>query len=49
MDEILRQVGMVVRAVRGLQHEGDAARVVVASRVYDTTVQDLWDALRAVR
>ena len=45
MEDILRQVGMVVREVRRLQHEGQPARVVVASRAYDTSIDDLWDAL----
>ncbi len=45
MDDILREVGVVVREVRRLEHEGEPARVVVASRAYDTTVDDLWDAL----
>jgi uncharacterized protein YndB with AHSA1/START domain len=27
------------------EHEGKPARVVVAQRTYDTTVEDLWDAL----
>lgn len=45
MDEILREVGMVVREVRSFTHEGKPARVVVASRIYDTTADDLWDAL----
>ncbi|HEX4096888.1 MAG TPA: SRPBCC family protein [Caulobacteraceae bacterium] len=45
MDEMLQQVGVVVREVRSLEHEGRPARVVVASRIYDTTVEDLWNAL----
>ncbi len=43
--DVARQVGAVVREVRARTHEGVEARVVVASRVYDTTVEDLWDAL----
>ena len=45
MDDILRQMGVVLREVRSLEHEGRPAKVVVASRVYDTSVEDLWDAL----
>ena len=45
MDEILAQVGAVVLEVQRREHQGKPARVVVASRAYDTTVDDLWDAL----
>jgi uncharacterized protein YndB with AHSA1/START domain len=45
MGDIVRQVGVVVREVRRCEHEGKPARVVMASRTYDTTVEDLWDAL----
>lgn len=38
-------VGTVVREVKSREHEGKPARVVVASRDYDTTPEDLWDAL----
>jgi uncharacterized protein YndB with AHSA1/START domain len=40
--ELSRQIGAVTRAVENRTYEG---RVVVASRTYDTTVEDLWDAL----
>lgn len=43
--ELSRQVGAVTRAVENRAHEGRPARAVVASRTYDTTVEDLWDAL----
>jgi len=45
MDEILRELGGVVREVRSCEHQGKPARVVVASRGYDTSIDDLWDAL----
>ena len=45
MDDMLRQVGLVVREVQNRQHQGKPAKVVIASRVYDTDVEDLWDAL----
>ena len=45
MDDILRQAGVVARRVQDRQHEGKAAKVVIASRIYDTTASDLWDAL----
>ena len=43
--ELARHVGAVTRAVENRIHDGKPARVVVASRAYDTTVDDLWDAL----
>lgn len=39
------QIGAVRREVASRRHDGRPARAVVASRTYDTTVQDLWDAL----
>jgi uncharacterized protein YndB with AHSA1/START domain len=38
-------LGAVVREVASRDHEGRPARVVIATRSYDTTVGDLWDAL----
>lgn len=43
--DVARQVGAVVREVKARVHEGVDARVVVATRTYDTTIEDLWDAL----
>jgi len=43
--DIVQQFGAVTRAVENRVHDGCPARVVVASRTYDTTVEDLWDAL----
>jgi len=43
--DIVQHVGAVTRAVENRVHDGRPARVVVASRTYDTTVEDLWDAL----
>jgi uncharacterized protein YndB with AHSA1/START domain len=43
--DIPRQIGAVTRAVEHRVHDGRDARVVIASRTYDTTVDDLWDAL----
>jgi uncharacterized protein YndB with AHSA1/START domain len=37
--------GAVVREVASREYEGRPAKVVVASRNYDTTMEDLWDAL----
>jgi uncharacterized protein YndB with AHSA1/START domain len=38
-------IGAVVRRVEDREHKGTPVRVVVASRRYDTDVDDLWDAL----
>src|SRR5689334_13249874 len=38
-------IGAVERSVRDGEREGRATRSVVASRVYDTGVEDAWDAL----
>lgn len=43
--DIISQIGAVDREVREYVHEGRPARAVVASRSYDTTVEDLWDAI----
>ena len=43
--DIARLVGAVSRGMATRDHRGKPARVVVASRDYDTTVEDLWDAL----
>ena len=45
MDDILRDAGLVIREVRALEHDGEPARMVIASRAYDTSAEDLWDAL----
>src|SRR5215510_12705170 len=38
-------IGAVTREVSGREHDGRPARVVVASRSYDTTIEDVWDAI----
>jgi uncharacterized protein YndB with AHSA1/START domain len=38
-------LGAVVRSVATREHEGKPARAVIAARNYDTTIDDLWDAL----
>ena len=43
--DVARYVGAVTREVQSREIEGKEARVVVASRTYDTTIDDLWDAL----
>lgn len=44
-DDITRLIGAVKREVRNEIYQGKAAKVVVASRVYDTGIDDLWDAI----
>jgi uncharacterized protein YndB with AHSA1/START domain len=44
-NDIVRYIGAVTREVNSREHEGRAARVVVATRTYDTTVEDVWNAL----
>jgi uncharacterized protein YndB with AHSA1/START domain len=44
-DDIARLIGAVTREVRNETYEGKTAKVVVASRVYDTSIDDLWDAI----
>src|ERR1700730_11920499 len=43
--DVFRQIGVVFREVGSREHEGRLARVVAAARSYDTTVEDLWDAI----
>jgi uncharacterized protein YndB with AHSA1/START domain len=43
--DVARTVGAVVREVRDVTHDGKPARMVVATRSYDTDLDDLWDAL----
>jgi uncharacterized protein YndB with AHSA1/START domain len=43
--DVASYIGAVTREVQGRDHEGKPARVVIAARSYDTTPQDLWDAL----
>jgi uncharacterized protein YndB with AHSA1/START domain len=43
--DVAATLGAVVREVASREHEGRAARAIVATRTYDTTIDDLWDAL----
>ncbi len=45
MIDVIRTIGAVAREVASREHEGRPARVVVATRTYDTTVEDVWDAV----
>ena len=44
-DDIASLVGAVTRVVRNGERDGRPARVIIASRDYDTTIDDLWNAL----
>lgn len=43
--DIAAHLGAMTRDVRNLEKDGKPAKAVIASRVYDTTAADLWDAL----
>jgi len=43
--DIERHLGAVERSVSSLERAGTTARAVVLARNYDTTIDDLWDAL----
>lgn len=43
--DVPKLIGAVTREVRDVEREGRKARIVVASRSYDTSVEDLWDAI----
>jgi len=44
-DSAMRAVGVVSRVVEHREKDGRPAKVVVASRDYDTTPEDVWDAI----
>jgi|RhiMethySRZTD1v2_1073278.scaffolds.fasta_scaffold320599_2 uncharacterized protein YndB with AHSA1/START domain len=44
-DDISKLFGAVKREVRKVKHEGKPALMVVMTRSFDTTIEDLWDAL----
>jgi uncharacterized protein YndB with AHSA1/START domain len=43
--EVIESIGAVRREVRSCEHDGRPARALVAERTYDTTVDDVWDAI----
>lgn len=43
--DLAAHLGAMTREVRSLEKDGKPAKAVVASRVYDTTPADLWEAL----
>ncbi len=43
--DVAATLGALIREVAFREHEGRAARAVIATRTYDTDIDDLWDAL----
>lgn len=43
--DVLRYVGMITREVQTREYEGRPARVIVAKNQYDSTIDDVWDAI----
>ncbi len=43
--DVARVLGLVTRSVRNFEKDGKAASAVTLTRLYDTSVDDLWDAL----
>lgn len=43
--DFARYVGAEIREVRSREIDGKEARVVLATRTYDTTIEDVWDAI----
>jgi uncharacterized protein YndB with AHSA1/START domain len=43
--DVIDSIGAVRREVRTCERDGRPARAIVAERTYDTTVEDVWDAI----
>ena len=43
--DVARVLGLVTRAVRNFEKDGKPASAVTLTRLYETSVDDLWDAL----
>lgn len=43
--DIIRQIGAITREVRSHEQDGKPAKVVVATRTFDTGIEDVWDAI----
>lgn len=43
--DVLRYIGAVTRELSMREHEGHPARVLTASCAYDTSIDDVWDAI----
>ncbi|MBV9934392.1 MAG: SRPBCC family protein [Actinobacteria bacterium] len=46
--DVVQAVGAVTRAVEDVDRDGKACKVVVATRTYPTTIEDLWDAVTSL-
>ena len=46
--DVFRIIGASTRAISSREIDGQLARVLVASRVYDTDQADLWDAMTSI-
>lgn len=44
-EDVAAFIGAVTRDVRNLDYEGKPAKMVVAARTYETSIDDLWDAI----
>lgn len=45
MFDLAEHLGAMTRVVENVERDGKPAKAVIASRVYDTDAEDLWDAL----
>lgn len=43
--DVARVLGLVTRSVKGFEKDGKPASAVTLTRLYDTSVDDLWDAV----
>jgi uncharacterized protein YndB with AHSA1/START domain len=43
--DVARVLGLVTRSVRNFEKDGKPASTVTLTRLYDTTIDDLWDAV----
>lgn len=43
--DVVRVLGLVTRSVRNFEKDGKAASAVTLTRLYETSVDDLWDAV----
>ena len=43
--DILRYIGAVTREIQSRDQEGRPARILTVTCAYDTTIEDVWDAI----
>lgn len=43
--DVAKVLGLVTRSVRNFEKDGKAASAVILTRLYDTDIEDLWDAV----